>query len=99
MTSLRRAVLLCSILTILPRFAAGQSCTPGGIKNFHGTTNATSYTISWDVPAGAPVGAVYEVMQATGGDYCQFPSSTAAYSVIGSTSNTTFTAQKSTPEM
>jgi hypothetical protein len=99
MTSLRRAVLFCSILTILPRFAAGQSCTPGGIKNFHGTTNTTSYTISWDVPAGAPVGAMYEVMQATAGDYCQFPSSSAAYTVITTTTATTYTAQKTISEM
>ena len=98
MTSLRRAVLLCSILAILPSFAAGQTCTPGGIKNFSGTTNTTSYTIQWDMPGAAVPGSVYEVMQATAGYYCQFPSSVSAYTVIATTTSLTYTAQKTIAE-
>ena len=68
----------------------------GGIPNFQvtGLTPGADITLSWDPPAGAPNGTIYEIVRTTAPDYCSLPSGTVT---VFRTLNTTYTAVLDVP--
>ena len=93
MRALRSVSLLFVALSLAA--ASGRAQCPQ-IPNFLITHTAGNYTIKWDPPAGVTA-PVYQIMQATGSLFCPFISDVAAYSVVGTTSATTFTVNKTIP--
>lgn len=101
MPILLRPMLTASIVlaSLLASWAPAQCPTAGTIPNFRYVTSTHTFprqvTYAWDIPAGAPAGAVYRVQRAIAGDYC---STFSSFTVVAETTGTTQTVTLDVPE-
>jgi hypothetical protein len=96
MRALGRVSLLFVAVSLVAARGHSQCSGQPQIPNSQIAHAAGSYTLTWNAPSGV-TSPVYEILQTTAGQYCPFPSDLNSYSVIGTTTATTFTAQKSIP--
>ena len=77
-------------------FASAQCPAGANIPNFRFVSiNLTQLKVAWDKPANAPANAVYEILRETDANFCAYHGS--AYSIIDTTTATSYTAALSTP--
>ena len=85
------AVLLLSTPLAAQTTGCNGSLQPGAIPNFRGTSTPSSFTVTWDPPAGTVGSPVYEILQETATDYCNIP---GKFSVIATTTTNSYTRAK-----
>lgn len=96
MRALGRVFVLFVAISLLAARGHSQCSGQPQIPNFQIAHAAGSYTLTWNAPPGV-TSPVYQIMQHTTGQYCPFQSDLSSYTAIGTTTATTFTAQKSIP--
>ncbi|HXI11745.1 MAG TPA: hypothetical protein VNM92_03775 [Thermoanaerobaculia bacterium] len=93
-----------TIIVLALFFSSGelqaQQCPPPGvIPNFRQTAStAGALSVAWDAPAGAPVGQMYDVVQATYSGFCK-RQEISPRTVVATTTATSFSFPLSTPNV
>ncbi|MGH9419349.1 MAG: hypothetical protein ACRD3J_05185, partial [Thermoanaerobaculia bacterium] len=95
MTHRFHAATLAFVFLFAAPFASAQCPNGADIPNFRFVSiSATQLQIAWDKPANAPANAVYEILREIDANFCAYH---ASYSIIDTTTATSYTAALNTP--